>query len=101
MCPLCGDCFVEAAQFAHEDELIHHFHLFVEAALFGEVADLLEAITSEGFAEEVDGAGVGHGDADHHADAGGLACSVGPEKAEHGSGVDAQAQIFNGYFVFV
>ena len=87
---------VETVELAEEDELVHDLHLLVEAALFGEVADALEVLSVEGLAEEVDGAGVGHGDADHHADAGGFAGAVGAEEAEHGAWFDGEAEVFDG-----
>ena len=63
----CGG--VEAVQFAEKDELVHDLHLFVEAALFGQIADALEMFAAERLAEEADGAGVRYRHADHHADA--------------------------------
>src|SRR5882757_5795231 len=66
---LAGGGGVKAVEFAEEDELVHDLHLLVEAALFREVADTFENLAPKRLAEEVDGAGVRHGDADHHADA--------------------------------
>ena len=83
---------VEAVELAEEDELVEHLHLLVEAALFGQVADAVEGVAGEGLVEEADGAGVGHGDADHHADGAGLAGAVGAEQAEHGAGLDGEAR---------
>ena len=60
-------------ELAEEDELLHDLHLFVETTFFGEIADALEEIAVERLAEEVDGAGVGDRDADHHADGGSFA----------------------------
>src|SRR6266481_3286697 len=66
---LAGGGGVEAVELAEEDELVHDLHLLVEAALFREIADAVEDVSLKRAAEEVDGAGVRHGDADHHADA--------------------------------
>src|SRR6201999_3982873 len=54
-----------------------------------------------GLTEEVDDTGVGYGDADHHADGGGLAGTVGAEEAEHTAGFDSEAEICNGDFSVV
>ena len=88
-----GSRGVEAVELAEEDELVDDLHLLVEAALFGEVADALEVVAGEGLVEEADGAGVGDGDADHHADGAGLAGAVGTEQTEHGAGLDGEAQV--------
>jgi hypothetical protein len=98
---LAGGGGVEAVKLAEEDELVHDLHLLVKAALFGEVADALEAVAAKGLAEELDGAGVRHGDADHHADGGGLTGAVGAEEAEHGSGLDGEAHVVDGDFSVV
>ena len=71
----------EAVQLAEEDELVDHLHLLVEAALFGQVADALEALAFEGLAEEAHPAGVGHGDAHHHANGTGLSGAVRAREA--------------------
>jgi hypothetical protein len=44
----------EAVEFAEEDKLVEDLHLLVEAALFGQVADALEALALEGLVEEAD-----------------------------------------------
>ncbi len=49
---LGGDGGVEAVELAEEDELVEDVHLFVEAALLGQVADALEGFAVEGLAEE-------------------------------------------------
>ena len=95
---LAGSGGVEAVQLAEEDELVHDLHLFVEAALFGEVADALEVFAPEGLAEEADGARVGDGHADHHADGGGFSGAVGAEEAEHGAWLDGEAEVCDGDF---
>ena len=87
---------VEAVKLAEEDELVEDLHLLVEAALLGQIADAVEQLAREGLAEEADGAGVGHGDADHHADGAGLAGAVGAEQAEHGAGFDGEGEVFDG-----
>ncbi len=81
---------------AEKDELVHDLHLLVEAALFGQVADALEMLAVKRLAEEADRAGVGHGDADHHADAGGLAGAVGAEEAEHAARLNGEAEVCDG-----
>ncbi len=85
-------------ELAEEDELVDDLHLLVEAALFGQIADAVEVLAVEGLAEELHVAGVGHGDADHHADGGGLAGAVGAEEAEHAAGLDLEGEIFDGDF---
>src|SRR5438477_2828141 len=87
---------VEAVQLAQEDELVHDFHLLVEAAFFREVADAVEELSVEWPAEEIDGAGVRHGNSDHHPDAGGLAGAVGAEKAEHAAWFNGEAEVCDG-----
>ena len=86
---------------AEEDQLVEDLHLFVEAALFGQVADALQALALEGLVEEADAARVGQGDAHHHADGAGLARAVWAQKAEDLARVDGQAQIADGNFVLV
>jgi hypothetical protein len=85
----------EPVQLAEEDELIQDVHLFVEAALLGQVADAAQHGAGEGAVEERDGAGVGHGDADHHADGTGFAGAVGAEQAEHGAGLDGEGEVLH------
>src|SRR5439155_5261556 len=93
---LAGGGGVEAVQLAEEDELVHDLHLLVETALFWQVADAVEELAAKRLAEEVDGAGVRHGDADHHADAGGLTGTIGAEKAEHAAWFDGEAEVCDG-----
>ena len=93
---LAGGGGVEAVELAEEDELVHDLHLLVEAALFREIAYALEEVSVEGLAEEVDGAGIGHSDADHHADAGGFAGAVGAEEAEHAAWLNGKAEVCDG-----
>ena len=93
---LAGGGGVEAVQLAEKDELLHDLHLFVKAALFGEVADAVEEFAAKRLAEELDGAGVRDGDADHHADTGGLAGAVGAEEAEHTAGLNGEAEVCDG-----
>ena len=95
---LGGGGGVEAVELAEEDELVDDLHLLVEAALFGQIADAMKVLAVEGLVEELDRAGVGHGDADHHADGGGLAGAVGAEEAEHAAGLDAEAEVVDGDF---
>ena len=98
---LLGERGGEAVELTEEDQLVEDLHLFVEAALFGEVADAGEGGAVEGLVEEADGAGVGPGDADHHADGGGFAAAVGAEQAEHGAGFDGEGEAFYGDFCVV
>ena len=88
-------------ELAEEDELVDDLHLLVEAALFGQIADALEALALEGLSEEDHLAGVGHGDAHHHADGAGFPGAVRAEKAEHLAGFNLEAEIVDGDFRFV
>ena len=87
--------FVEAVKLAEEDELVDDLHLLVEAALFRQVADAMKRAAVEGFVEERDRAGVGHGHADHHADGGGFAGAVGAEQAEHRARLNGEREAFD------
>ena len=55
-------------ELTQEDELVHNLHLLIQAAFFREIADAMEVLAGERLTEEFDAAGVGHRDADHHAD---------------------------------
>ena len=44
----------EAVELAKKDELVEDLHFLVEAALFGQVADALQAFALEGLTEEHD-----------------------------------------------
>ena len=92
---------VEAVQLAEEDQLVEDLHLLVEAALLGQIADPLQALALKGLVEEADAAGVGHGDAHHHADGAGFACAVRAQQAEHLAGFDGEAQVVDGNLVLV
>ena len=83
-------------ELSEKDELVEDVHLFVKAALFRQVADAVEGCALERLAEEGDGAGIGAGDADHHADGGGFAGAVGAEEAEHLAGFDRKGQALDG-----
>ena len=85
----------EAVQLAEEGELIQHVHLLVEAALLRQVSDAAQHGAGEGAVEERDRAGVGDGDADHHADGAGFAGAVGAEQAEHGAGLDGEGEVLH------
>src|SRR5579863_5940844 len=91
----------EAVQAAEEDELLEDLHLLVKATLFGQVADAVEAGAVEGLAEEIDAAGVGNGDAHHHANGAGFAGAVGAKEAEHLAGFNGQAEVFDSDLVLI
>ena len=56
-------------ELAQEYELVEHFHFFIEATLFWQIADALERLhESKGLPKRRTDAGVWPGDADHHAD---------------------------------
>ena len=95
---LAGGGGIEAMELAEEDELVHDLHLFVETALFGEIADALEVFAAEGLPEEADGTRVWDGHADHHADGGGFSGAVGAEEAEHAPGLDGKAEVCDSDF---
>ena len=82
-------------QLAEEGELVQDVHLLVEAAFLGQVADASQDRAGEGPVEERDRAGVGHGDADHHADGAGLARAVGAEQAEHRPRLDGEGEVLH------
>ena len=90
-----GQGCVDVVELAEENELVEHVHLLVEAALLRQIADARERFASERLVEERDRAGVGHGDADHHADGTGLARAVGAKQPEHGSRLDADGEVFH------
>jgi hypothetical protein len=81
--------------------LVKNLHLFVEAALLGQVAHLLQALALERLVKKMDAAGVGQGDAHHHANGAGFARPIRPQQAEHLAGFDCQAQVADGNFVLV
>ena len=89
---LAGVFSGHAVQLAEEDELVEDLHLFVEAALLGQIADAVETRAVEGLFEEIDAPGVGHGDAHHHADGAGFAGAVGAEEAKHLAGIDGKTE---------
>src|ERR1035437_471212 len=82
-CALFSFPGAEPMQLAEEDKLVDDLHFFIEAALFGQVADLLQALPLKGLVKEVDAARVGQCDAHHHANGTGFAGSVRPQQAEH------------------
>ena len=88
-------------ELAEEYELVENLHFLVEAALFRQVADAVEAAAIEGFFKEADAAGVGHGDAHHHADGAGFAGAIGAEESEHLAGVDGEREVANGDFAVI
>jgi hypothetical protein len=55
-----------------------------------------EPIVCKGLVEEGHRAGVGDGDANHHADAGGFARAVGAEEAEHAAGFNLETEVCYG-----
>ena len=83
----------EPVQLAEENQLIDDLHLLVEAALLGQIADAVQALALEGLSEEADAAGVGHGDAHHHANGAGFARAVRPQQAEHLAGIDGEVRL--------
>src|SRR6185437_1316388 len=99
--PLARSAFIQPVKLAEESELVEHLHLLVETALFRQIADTVEQRAREGLVEEADGAGVGHGHADHHADGAGLAGAVGSEQAEHGAGLNGEGKVIDRYLRIV
>ncbi len=96
-----GGFGTEAMELAEEDKLIEDLHLFVEAALLGQIADAVEVAAREGRTEEINAAGVGQGDAHHHADGAGFAGAVGAEETEHLAGLDGEREVADGDFALV
>ena len=88
-------------QLAKEDQLVDDLHLLVEAALFGQIADAVQALALKGLAEETHPARVGNGDAHHHANGAGFAGAVGPQQAKHLARIDGEAQVVDGNLVLV
>ena len=86
----------EIAQAAEEDQVVENLHAFVEPALFGKVADVIQLLAVEGLAEEANLTFIRHSDADHHADGGGFAGAVGAEQAVDAAFANGQRKIIDG-----
>ncbi len=91
----------ESMQLAQKDELIDDLHLFVEPAFFGKIPNPLQTLSCEGLAKHLNLAGIGHGDANHHADSAGLACAVRPKQAKHRPFLNVEREIIYGDKVVV
>src|SRR5215469_7593134 len=72
--------------------MVKYFHPLVEAALLRQVADAMQLLAMKRLAEEADLAFIGQGDADHHADGGGLAGAVRAEQAVDTSFADVDGK---------
>ena len=72
----------ESAQLCQVHGLFAHLHAFVQAALFGQVADALRGIWPQRSPKELNSALVGRQNAVGDADEGGFAGSVGSEEAK-------------------
>src|ERR1035437_10810120 len=88
-------------QLAEEDQLFNDLHLLVEAALFRQIADALQALAIERLPKEADLTRVRNRDAHHHANGTGLARSVRNEQAEHLACIDGEAQVIDSDLVLV
>jgi hypothetical protein len=81
--------------------VFEHFHFFVEAAFFGQVAEAIFVLALERLSKNGDLAGVGDNDADDHAERAGLAGAVRTKQAVDFSGLDAEGNIVDGNKVTV
>lgn len=79
-------------------QVLTDVHFLVQAALFGQVADLGGVITTEGFAVKEYLATVGSGDGGDHTDQARLAGAVGAKQAEDGVGWHGEGHIVDGDF---
>src|SRR6185503_6327966 len=86
---VCG----KAVKAAEKDQLVNNLHFLVQAALFRQITYALKAGSLERLVKEHDLAGVWNGDAHHHSDGAGLACTIGPQQAKHLARLDGQAKV--------
>src|SRR6266404_4336723 len=91
----------QAMKLPQKNELVQHFHLFVQPALFGKITNTVQGLAVEKPAENVDRTRVRRRDADHHAYGAGLACAVRTQKTEHRSLLNMEGQIVDGHKVVV
>ncbi len=71
-------------------------HLFVEALFLGEIADPMPDLERGGRAEDLDGAGGGPEDVEDHPERGGLAGTIGSEKAIDATVGYGEGEVLNG-----
>src|SRR5579871_1042412 len=84
-----------AAQLAVEFEQRLYLHLAHEAALFGQVGDVIAAGTGDRLAEDPDVAGIGIEDAGDHAHGGGFAGSIRTDEAVDGTFGDNEREVID------
>ena len=72
----------QSAQACQVDDLLRHFHLFVEATFLRQVADVLDILRFERVAVKQHLAAVGHGDMGENSDKGGFARAIGTEQTK-------------------
>jgi hypothetical protein len=89
-------CAVKALEAADVGQEVPHFHLLVQAALFGEVADAVLAFDGGLLAQDFDAAAVWEDDRHDHADGRGLARAVGADEADQGALGDGEVKVDHG-----
>ena len=81
--PLLGFAVRKALELGQIERLVAHLHLFVEAALLGQVTDAHDVGRLKRTPVKKHPAAVGHGDAVDDTDKGGLSGPVRPQQAKH------------------
>ena len=79
--PLASRLQRQAAQRAHEGDRLARRHRRIEAALLGQIADLLGRLERPLMAEQAARAGVGLDDSEQHSKRGGFPRAIGPQYA--------------------
>jgi hypothetical protein len=91
----------KALQFGEKSELFTDLHLFVEAAVFGQIAHALLQFRAYRPAEERDLTGIRHGDVDDHSDRGRFARPVRPQQAEDATGFNLDREFVDRHEIAV
>ena len=86
----------QAAQLGQEEQQLGHLHPAVETSLLRQVADAPQVVAPPRAAEDPDLARVGGEDVHDHADGGGLAGTVGPQKAKDRARCHRQRHVVDG-----
>ncbi|MGA9355236.1 MAG: hypothetical protein WBV46_16205, partial [Terriglobales bacterium] len=79
----------QAFELREKDEVSQHLHLFVESALFGEIAEVASLAAAQRFSQHQNLARIGDDDADDHPQRTGFAGAVGAEQAVNCGWLDA------------
>src|ERR1700694_2691985 len=77
--------------------MIKHLHLLVESTFFRQIADPMQVFSMKRFPEHPNLAGIGSGNADHHANGAGLSGAVWPQQPEDGAFLNAEGKIIHGH----